>query len=45
MASGRELCYCMLAGIALCYGITFVLVSPPSELVRKYKISLKSSKI
>uniref|UniRef100_A0A915LLS8 G-protein coupled receptors family 3 profile domain-containing protein n=1 Tax=Meloidogyne javanica TaxID=6303 RepID=A0A915LLS8_MELJA len=33
MASGRELCYCMLAGIALCYGITFVLVSPPSELV------------
>ncbi|KAF7637034.1 G_PROTEIN_RECEP_F3_4 domain-containing protein [Meloidogyne graminicola] len=33
MASGRELCYCMLAGIALCYGVTFVLVSPPSELV------------
>lgn len=33
MASGRELCYCMLTGIALCYGITFVLVSPPSELV------------
>jgi len=41
MASGRELCYCMLAGIALCYGVTFVLVSPPSELVRKYKISPK----
>ncbi|KAL3080796.1 hypothetical protein niasHS_014901 [Heterodera schachtii] len=33
MASGRELCYCMLAGIALCYSMTFVLVSRPSELI------------
>ncbi|CAD5226266.1 unnamed protein product [Bursaphelenchus xylophilus] len=30
MASGRELCYCMLFGIALCYLATFVLVSRPS---------------
>lgn len=33
MASGRELCYCMLCGIAFCYLMTFVLVSRPSELV------------
>ncbi|CAJ0932972.1 unnamed protein product, partial [Mesorhabditis belari] len=30
MASGRELCYCMLSGIALCYVLTFFLVSQPS---------------
>ena len=33
MASGRELCYCMLFGIALCYFTTFVLVSQPSLLI------------
>ncbi|CAJ0561830.1 unnamed protein product, partial [Mesorhabditis spiculigera] len=30
MASGRELCYCMLTGIGLCYILTFFLVSQPS---------------
>ncbi|KHN75671.1 Metabotropic glutamate receptor 7 [Toxocara canis] len=30
MASGRELCYCMLTGISLCYVVTFVLVSKPT---------------
>lgn len=30
MASGRELCYCMIAGIAMCYILTFFLVSQPS---------------
>ncbi|VDK62300.1 unnamed protein product [Anisakis simplex] len=30
MASGRELCYCMLSGISLCYMVTFVLVSKPT---------------
>ncbi|KAI6187146.1 Metabotropic glutamate receptor 6 [Aphelenchoides besseyi] len=33
MASGRELCYCMLFGISLCYMVTFVLVSRPTLLV------------
>uniref|UniRef100_A0A7E4UNY4 G_PROTEIN_RECEP_F3_4 domain-containing protein n=1 Tax=Panagrellus redivivus TaxID=6233 RepID=A0A7E4UNY4_PANRE len=33
MASGRELCYCMLFGIALCYSVTFFLVSKPSALM------------
>ncbi|TMS39836.1 hypothetical protein L596_006304 [Steinernema carpocapsae] len=33
MASGRELCYCMLSGISLCYIVTFVLVSKPSAPV------------
>lgn len=33
MASGRELCYCMLFGIALCYAVTFVLVSRPTLYV------------
>lgn len=30
MASGRELCYVLLIGIALCYLMTFVVLSPPS---------------
>ncbi|XP_064084977.1 metabotropic glutamate receptor 8-like isoform X2 [Macrobrachium nipponense] len=30
MASGRELCYVLLAGIALCYLMTFVILAPPS---------------
>uniref|UniRef100_A0A158P6L7 G_PROTEIN_RECEP_F3_4 domain-containing protein n=1 Tax=Angiostrongylus cantonensis TaxID=6313 RepID=A0A158P6L7_ANGCA len=30
MASGRELCYCMIAGISMCYVLTFFLVSQPS---------------
>ncbi|EJW87629.1 hypothetical protein WUBG_01459, partial [Wuchereria bancrofti] len=30
MASGRELCYFMLAGILLCYLSTFILVSKPN---------------
>uniref|UniRef100_A0AC35U9C6 G_PROTEIN_RECEP_F3_4 domain-containing protein n=1 Tax=Rhabditophanes sp. KR3021 TaxID=114890 RepID=A0AC35U9C6_9BILA len=33
MASGRELCYCMLCGIVLCYTVTFVLVSKPSYII------------
>lgn len=33
MASGRELCYCMLFGISLCYMVTFVLVSAPSVYI------------
>jgi hypothetical protein len=33
MASGRELCYCMLFGITLCYLVTFVLVSRPSVYI------------
>uniref|UniRef100_A0AC35F4M8 G-protein coupled receptors family 3 profile domain-containing protein n=2 Tax=Panagrolaimus sp. PS1159 TaxID=55785 RepID=A0AC35F4M8_9BILA len=33
MASGRELCYCMLFGIALCYFVTFILVSKPSSFI------------
>jgi CBS domain containing-hemolysin-like protein len=33
MASGRELCYCMLLGISLCYLVTFVLVSKPSTYI------------
>ncbi|XP_071547188.1 metabotropic glutamate receptor 8-like isoform X2 [Panulirus ornatus] len=30
MASGRELCYVLLSGIALCYLMTFVILAPPS---------------
>ncbi|CAI5449478.1 unnamed protein product [Caenorhabditis angaria] len=30
MASGRELCYCMMAGIGMCYILTFLLVSTPT---------------
>ncbi|KAK6016266.1 7 transmembrane receptor [Ostertagia ostertagi] len=30
MASGRELCYCMISGISMCYILTFFLVSQPS---------------
>ncbi|PAV56437.1 hypothetical protein WR25_06767 [Diploscapter pachys] len=30
MASGRELCHCMLAGISMCYLLTFFLVSTPT---------------
>ncbi|CEF60194.1 Metabotropic glutamate receptor 6 [Strongyloides ratti] len=33
MASGRELCYCMLFGITLCYCVTFILVSKPSVFI------------
>lgn len=33
MASGRELCYCMLFGITLCYMVTFVLISRPSVYI------------
>uniref|UniRef100_A0A915DBE3 G-protein coupled receptors family 3 profile domain-containing protein n=1 Tax=Ditylenchus dipsaci TaxID=166011 RepID=A0A915DBE3_9BILA len=33
MASGRELCYCMLFGISLCYLVTFILVSRPSAYI------------
>ncbi|CAB3409053.1 unnamed protein product [Caenorhabditis bovis] len=30
MASGRELCYCMMTGISMCYLLTFFLVSQPT---------------
>ncbi|CAD6192799.1 unnamed protein product [Caenorhabditis auriculariae] len=30
MASGRELCYCMMSGIGMCYVLTFFLVSQPT---------------
>ncbi|GMR47345.1 hypothetical protein PMAYCL1PPCAC_17540, partial [Pristionchus mayeri] len=30
MASGRELCYCMLTGISLCYVLTFCLLTKPT---------------
>ncbi|WKY04772.1 hypothetical protein Q1695_005634 [Nippostrongylus brasiliensis] len=30
MASGRELCYCMISGISMCYVLTFFLVSQPT---------------
>uniref|UniRef100_A0A8R1DP74 G_PROTEIN_RECEP_F3_4 domain-containing protein n=1 Tax=Caenorhabditis japonica TaxID=281687 RepID=A0A8R1DP74_CAEJA len=30
MASGRELCYCMMSGIGMCYTLTFFLVSQPT---------------
>ncbi|GMS95215.1 hypothetical protein PENTCL1PPCAC_17390, partial [Pristionchus entomophagus] len=30
MASGRELCYCMLTGIGLCYVLTFCLLTKPT---------------
>ncbi|VDN27932.1 unnamed protein product [Gongylonema pulchrum] len=33
MASGRELCYCMLGGILLCYLVTFLLVSKPNVAI------------
>uniref|UniRef100_A0A0N5B082 G_PROTEIN_RECEP_F3_4 domain-containing protein n=1 Tax=Syphacia muris TaxID=451379 RepID=A0A0N5B082_9BILA len=29
-ASGRELCYCMLFGIGLCYCVTFILLAKPT---------------
>ena len=32
-ASGRELCYVLLAGILMCYSMTFVLIMKPSNLV------------
>lgn len=32
MASGRELCYVLMAGMLLCYAMTFVLVSKPTLL-------------
>ncbi|KAF7989291.1 hypothetical protein HCN44_007965 [Aphidius gifuensis] len=32
MASGRELCYVLLAGILSCYGMTFIILSEPSIL-------------
>lgn len=32
MASGRELCYFMIAGILCCYAMTFVLVNPPNVI-------------
>ena len=31
MASGRELCYVLLTGIALCYVMTFIILAPPSK--------------
>ena len=33
MASGRELCYVLLIGIAICYLMTFVILSPPSTIM------------
>ncbi|CAL4082358.1 unnamed protein product, partial [Meganyctiphanes norvegica] len=30
MASGRELCYVLLTGIALCYLMTFIILAPPT---------------
>lgn len=30
MASGRELCYVLLSGILLCYGMTFVILARPT---------------
>ncbi|CAP37091.2 Protein CBR-MGL-3 [Caenorhabditis briggsae] len=32
MASGRELCYCMMSGIGMCYVLTFFLVSQPTVI-------------
>ncbi|CCD74029.2 G-protein coupled receptors family 3 profile domain-containing protein [Caenorhabditis elegans] len=32
MASGRELCYCMMSGIGMCYTLTFFLVSQPTVI-------------
>jgi len=32
MASGRELCYVLMAGMLLCYAMTFLLVSKPTLL-------------
>lgn len=32
-ASGRELCYLLLAGIIMCYSMTFLLVQKPTMLV------------
>uniref|UniRef100_A0A1I7T1Y4 G_PROTEIN_RECEP_F3_4 domain-containing protein n=1 Tax=Caenorhabditis tropicalis TaxID=1561998 RepID=A0A1I7T1Y4_9PELO len=32
MASGRELCYCMMCGIGMCYVLTFFLVSQPTVI-------------
>lgn len=32
-ASGRELSYILLAGIFMCYGVTFALVLKPTNIV------------
>ncbi len=32
-ASGRELCFVLLAGILMCYGMTFILVQKPSDFL------------
>lgn len=32
-ASGRELSYILLAGIFMCYGVTFALVFKPTNIV------------
>lgn len=32
-ASGRELCFVLLAGILMCYGMTFILVQKPSHFL------------
>lgn len=32
MASSRELCYCMLLGIGLCYLLTYFLLSKPNVI-------------
>ena len=32
MASGRELCYVLMAGMLLCYAMTFVMVTKPTLL-------------
>lgn len=34
MAAGRELCYFILLGVALCYCFTFVVLTKPSEVSR-----------
>ncbi|CAD6227728.1 GSCOCG00006182001-RA-CDS, partial [Cotesia congregata] len=31
MASGRELCYVLLVGILLCYGMSFVILGEPTR--------------
>ena len=33
MASGRELCYVIMAGMVFCYAMTFVMVSKPNVVV------------
>ena len=32
MAAGRELCYFILLGVALCYSFTFVVLNKPTEV-------------